>query len=290
MKILVLLMTCEKDLAIARATLAQLVELFRHHELHILLFDDGSPSQGGHLLEREFEARIKGTFSVLKNERPKGYLRLVENFMAMLAKAVSDGIDYDYVLRTDPDVHFCDRTLLDLFDDGRLPKRGVIAPHFPMRRRDFLLVLADLVPFGFQRRRRGETYDRKWQFAGFRRVWWSGFGWAALHRGYRGEVTPGSFVLMAWETVQAIARTGAFERDHAQTGLVFADDLMVAILAKAVGHPIHHVKDLVPSWSCEMFLPEGMEVELLRNERHAFVHPVKDSPWGSALRHALKPD
>jgi hypothetical protein len=104
MRLLVCLMVCEKDGAIASRTSRQLVDFLGDHELHVLLFDDGSASHVGWALE--LQPRIGGCVSVVRAQEPRGYSRLAENFMQLLSHAASSGQSYDYVLRTDPDVHF----------------------------------------------------------------------------------------------------------------------------------------------------------------------------------------
>ncbi len=56
----------------------------------------------------------------------------------------------------------------------------------------------------------------------------------SLLNGYRGEVTPGSFILVAWETVLAMDNEKYFDMNHRDTGLIFGDDLFIGIMAKVL--------------------------------------------------------
>lgn len=286
-KIIVCMMVCERDATLARLTLLQILSLLEKHDVEVLLFDDASPSFVGSILADSLRQVRRNKVHVKRCDSPRGYYRLPENFMDMLGYAATQLGPFDYLLRTDPDVHFCGRGLESFFDVKNLPSKGVVSPIFRMRTRDLILYLGDLLPLGFRRRRRNGGVEHAWEFAGQRQVWWADFGRRALRNGYRGEVTPGAFLLIAWETLQVMNRAGIFARDHSQIGLVFLDDVLIGILTRSFGHPVIHPKELFPSWSSDVFLKEDTTPADIRRQGHLLIHPLKDKDWCHALRAAL---
>jgi hypothetical protein len=288
MRVLVLMMMCENDKNIARKTLAQFVEIAGRHELHVLAFDDASPSRCGDALAREFQPRLSGAFDVLVARRSRGFYRILENKLDMLRAVVSSGRRYDYVVKIDPDIHFTNRLVASVFDEGTLPMRGQFGPVHTMRHRDHVQALADMLPVGFRRRNRAGIIDHKWEFMGPRKVWWADIGREAWRRGWRGEFIPGGFYVLTWDTLSELARCGYLDRDDRSMGLVFGDDVVMSIMVKAMGHPIVSFEDLVPRWSCDMFVREGMTAAEIRAKSHAFVHPLKEKGWAQRLRAELQ--
>lgn len=286
-RVLALMMACENDKNLARRTLGQVVGFFEEHELDVLVFDDASSSRCGDALAREFQPRIPGKLQTMVANESKGFYRILENTMDMLKAVTSSGQRYDYVVKVDPDVHFCNHLLSQVFEGATLPSRGLFGPVLRMRSRDHVQVLADMLPLGFRRRNRGGIIDHKWEFAGFRKVWWADIGRRALLHGWRGEFAPGSFYVLAWDTLIEMARHGYLDRDHTAMGMVFGDDVVISAMTRSLGHPIVGFRDLVPGWSSELFLREGATAAEIRAKRHAMIHPLKDRSWAHRLRDEL---
>jgi hypothetical protein len=287
MKMLLLLMVCDSDKSIIFPTIRQVIDLLSDLELHFIIYDDASSENIGEKVRNEFESSIKGKIHVIRNHEAKGYYRLVENFMAMFRYAVHLSEDFDYVLRIDPDQAFT-KHFRNFFKPELLPTKGVVSIVFKARFRDYVQFYADIIPFGFRRKRAAVKNEHDWEWAGFRKVWWRNLGFRALLNGYRGEVTPGSFILVAWETVLAMDNEKYFDMNHRDTGLIFGDDLFIGIMAKALRHPLYDVKDIDPNFKADIFLHEGVTVNEIKDAGYYFVHPLKDRPWAHALRREIE--
>ena len=290
MKLLLILMVCEPDKVIADLMLEQLVDLCADVELHILIFDDASESLVGEQLKQKYSEQIQGDVEVLRCASNRGYYRLQRNLFDMLQHAVTTGVSYDYVLKVDPDVHFTDRRIAMLLDVHKLPDRGSIGHIFKVRKRELVQIFGDLLPFGFRRRKIKEKIDHQWQWRFYRKVWWSDIGRKAIFRRNIRWVAPGSFYLVAWDSVLEIASRGYLDRDHERIGLVFGEDLLLSILITAIGHPMTAFTDIDPDFKCALFLDESSSSAEVRAQRLYYIHPVKDTPAGIQLRRDLPLD
>jgi hypothetical protein len=288
MKILLLLMVCDSDQMIVNSTIKQVINLLGDLELHFIIYDHASSQRLGEKIKHEFESSLQGKIHVMRSEQSKGYYRLIENFLSMFRYAVQLSERFDYVLRIDPDQAFTSKRFREFFNSERLPTRGVVSTIFPALLRDHLQFYADILPFGFRRRRRADQNEHSWEWAGFRKVWWRNLGIRAFLNGYRGEVTPGSFILIAWETVLAMHEAKYFDLDHRDTGLIFGDDLFIGVMAKALRHPLYDVKDIDPHFEADFFLAEGATFDEIQDKGYYFVHPLKDRPSAHALRREIE--
>jgi hypothetical protein len=215
-------------------------------------------------------------------------MRLAENFMAALGWAARDSRRFDYVIRVDPDIFFQRRRIASLFSSAECPTQGTIAAVIEYRRRDFIQVIADALPGGFRRRKRDGTIDRKWEFVPFRRVWWADIGRRALLNGFRRTVTPGAFIAIAGSTLREMATKGYFDRDHSDAGLVFADDALIGIMTKAVGHPIFSITDFIKDFRMNLFVTESQSLDSINAMNYDLIHPLKNTIDGNKLRAGLK--
>jgi hypothetical protein len=289
MKILVFYGLYEAEKSIAPLALGQLLRMLGDHQLDLVILDDASPSRLGDAMRARFEEAGPGRVDVLRLDRSTGYRGAIERTVYAFQQIVRAGREYDCVVRLDADVHFCRDDLAKLFEPGRLPRRGIVGQSVPMRARDFLLYLADAtMPIGFQRRVGDDgRMEHGWELRRFRSVWWRDIGAAALLHGFRGRFVPGSFQVLAWETLAGMASRGWLDRPRAPLGLIFGEDIVTNSMVAALGHPIVDAQTIVPDWSCELFLTPEASPEAIRSRGHYFVHPVKDLPWANTLRQNL---
>lgn len=288
MKILLLLMVCDSDQAIISPTIQQIVDLLGDLELHFIIYDDASSERLGQRVKDKFEATTRGRIHVIRSDKSKGFYHIIENIMVMFRYAVHLREHFDYVLKIDPDLAFASKRFRDFFNPDLLPTKGIISTVFKARPRDYVQFYLDLLPFGFRRKRRLGKIEHSWEWAGFRKIWWRNLGFKAFLNGYRGEVTPGCFILLSWETVIAMNEQKYFDMDHRDTGLIFAEDVFITIMVKALGHPLYDVKDIDPNFKAAIFLHEGATIEEIKDKGYYLVHPLKDRPWANTLRQEIK--
>ena len=288
MKILMLLMVCDSDQAIVGPTMRQIVNLLGDLELHCIIYDDASSERLGEKIKDEFEAGIRGRIHVIRSDESKGFYHIVENIMTMFRYAINLGKHFDYVLKIDPDLAIANKRFSHFFNSDLLPTKGVISTVFKARPQDYVQFYLDLLPFGFRRKRRLDRMEHSWEWAWFRKVWWRNLGFKAFLNGYRGEVTPGCFILLSWETFTAMNAQKYFDMDHKDRGLIFAEDVFITIMVKSLGHPIYDVKDIDPNFKAAIFLREDATVEEIKDNEYYLVHPLKDRPWSHALRREIE--
>ena len=288
MKLLIFYGLYEGEKTIAPHALGQLLTILAGHEVDVLILDDASPSRVGEQTKARFTGQGPGRVDVLRLEHSTGYRGSIDRMFTALHWVTQTGRTYDYVLRVDADIHFCRADLASLFTPGRLPMRGIIGQPLVMRRRDFVQVLADVLPAGFRRHRTPDgKIEHKWELQRCRPVWWHTIGWRALRHGFRGVIVPGSFIVIAGATLTAFRDRGWLDRLRENLGLVFGDDTMLSIATRAVGHPVVDVRTLLPDWSCSLFIGPTITATAVRSAGHYFIHPMKDAVWANELRQAL---
>ena len=288
MKVLVLLLVCDSDQAIIGPTMRQIVNLLGDLELHFIIYDDASSENIGEKVKDKFQADIRGKIHVIRSNESKGFYHIIENIMIMFRYAIKLGEHFDYVLKIDPDLAIADKRFGYFFNSDLLPTKGVISTVFKKRLQDYVQFYLDLLPLGFRRKLRLGRMEHSWEWAWFRKVWWRNLGFRAFLNGYRGEVTPGSFIVISWETFITMNAQKYFDMDHGDRGLIFAEDVFITIMVKSLGHPIYDVKDIDSSFKADMFLHEGVTVNEIKDAGYYFVHPLKDRPWAHALRREIE--
>ena len=288
MKLLIFYGLYEGEKTIAPHALGQLLTILAGHEVDVLILDDASPSRVGEQTKARFAGPGPGRIDVLRLEHSTGYRGSIDRMFRALQWVAQTGRTYDYVLRVDADIHFCRADLAALFAPGRLPAQGIVGQPLVMRQRDFVQVLADVLPAGFRRHRTPDgKIEHKWELQRCRPVWWHTIGWRALIHGFRGVIVPGSFIVIAGATLAALHNRGWLDRPRTSLGLVFGDDTMLSIATRAVGHPVIDVRTLLPDWSCSLFIGPTTTAEAVRTAGHYFIHPMKDAAWANDLRQAL---
>jgi hypothetical protein len=284
MKVLVLLMVCDSDQAIICPTIQQIVDLLSDLDLHFIIYDDASSERLGDKVKDTFEASISGQIHVVRSENSKGFYHIVENIMTMFRYAIRLNEHFDCVLKIDPDLAFTSKGFHDLFTPEYLPQKGIVSTVFKSRLRDYVQFYADLLPLEFRRQRKAGKIGHRWEWAGLRKIWWSNLGFKAFLNGYRGEVAPGCFILLCWETFTAMNEQKYFQMDHRNTGLIFAEDVFITIMVKALDHPLYDLKDIHPNFKSNIFLNEDATIDDIKDEGYYLVHPLEDRPWANALR------
>jgi hypothetical protein len=288
MRLLVFLGLYEGEKAIATFAAEQLLRVLDGHDVDVLIQDDGSPSHVGRLAAKRLSERTPGRLDVVRLERPGGFHGTGERAINALSWVARSGRHYDYVLRTDADLHFCRLDLRRLFEPGLLPTRGIVGEPMTMRPRDYVLVLADILPVGFRRRRTSDgTIEHAWQFSRWHPVWWQTIGLRALRRGFRGRIIPASFLAISGRTLSSWHECGWLDPSRTESGLIFADDTLLAIMTRALGDPVVDVASLLSDWSADFSVTPATTALDVRRRGHYMVHPLKDVDWANRLRAEL---
>ncbi|HYX39328.1 MAG TPA: glycosyltransferase [Oligoflexus sp.] len=290
MKIGVFFGVYEAEKAFAQQTLGQLLDILQNHDVHVLILDDASPSFLGQGLVQVYAGRKRVTFEVLRNEKSSGFRGAMDRTLFAFRHLSNSSQAFDYVLRVDADLFFNRKDLAGIFESHRLPKQGMIGSFARFRVRDYIQVLADLVPFGFRRRQVNGIVEHKWEFKRVRAVWWWDLGLRALRYGFNREFIGGPFQIIAGSTLMELSRKGWLDRRPLENlGLVFGEDVMSNILVKALNHPLMDLAELVPDWACDMAInPHKGDWQSIQANRYYLVHPLKGDPWGLRLRQELE--
>jgi hypothetical protein len=111
---------------------------------------------------------------------------------------------------------------------SRLPELSIVGPAVQMRKRDYLLFLADFLPAGFRRRHKGDLLEHPWEPRRMCRVWWHDIGWQALRGGFRGRIVTGALQVLSWKSVLAMRDRGWLSRRRRPVGLIYQDDVLMA--------------------------------------------------------------
>ncbi|RZA23960.1 MAG: hypothetical protein EOP10_11275, partial [Proteobacteria bacterium] len=171
MKIAVFFGVYEAEKAFAAHTLGQMLAILEGHEVHVHIVDDGSESRVGALVAAQFAGLPRITISQVRYEKPIGYYRLMEKTLSAFNAIANLPQSFDHVIRLDADLLFVRKDIARLFNENLLPKKGLVGMSTAFRKRDFLLLLSDLLPIGFRRAQRGGKISHKWQKR-TRAVWW----------------------------------------------------------------------------------------------------------------------
>jgi hypothetical protein len=287
MRLLIFYGVYEAERSFAHVCLEQLLDILSGHTVHVGIQDDASPSRLGDRLAERVRPRLGDRVRVVRLDRSLGYHGMYERVLGFLDFACTWGETFDYVLRVDPDLHFCTHRLAEVFDRSLLPEVGLFGPTLAMRRRDFTLFLADLLPVGFRRRLKDGGMEHGWELARTYPVWWSDIGRRAVRNGFRGRIVTGSFGALSWRSVLQMRERGWFSRSRERSGLVFQDDVVTSAMVHALGHPLLDFREVLPTWNNELCLRPTDTADDVRRRGLDLVHALKNEPWAHALREKL---
>jgi hypothetical protein len=290
MKIGVFFGVYEAEKTFAQQTLGQLLDILQSHDVHVLVLDDASPSFVGKSLQAAFVGRQRVTFEVIRNEKSSGFRGAMDRTLFAFRHLAGNPQEFDYILRVDADLFFNRKDLAGIFESGLLPKQGMVGTFAEFRGRDFIQLLADLLPLGFRRRQVNGVVEHKWELKRMRPVWWWDLGLRAIMNGFRRRFIGGPFQIIAGTTLREWAGRGWLDRKPlAGLGLVFGEDVMSNVLVKALNHPLVDLAELVPDWACDMAInPHKGGPEFIQANRYYLVHPLKGDAWGLRLRQELE--
>ncbi len=288
MRIAVLLCVCDSDATLAEDVVTTLSSSASEHELRFFIMDDASKSHAGDRLA-EHARRLGKKATCTRLPQSLGFRGCIQRTCEGLREVVASGEPFDLVIKHDPDALVIRTDLGAFLAEHCRADDAMWGIPFTMRRRDRVLLLADLVPFGFRRRRKGHLVDRKWEPKRLYPVWWFSAGVRALAAGGFRFTTPGGgFYAIAMPLVRKMVEKGYLDRpNYERHGLITTEeDVMAGLLVRAVGGRVVDLGTISPRFG-DLGISRTPDAKTLRANGHFVVHPLKATPEGLACRREL---
>jgi hypothetical protein len=284
----ILMYVCEGEQAIALGALRSLARACPGLSYDLFLVDDGSQSRVAQQLARRLPPGI-AVGRLLELPRSLGYRGCIERLLIGARAIVNSGVPYRLIVKLDADTLVLRADLGEHLLSACSGRVGIWGCCFPMRYRDRVLLLADILPVGFRRRTIEGTIQRDWELARWRPVWWTSIGLRAFRNGFRFWIVPGSFFVWSGDTLRKIAAQGLLDCHRAgRHGFVTSeDDLFTTLLTLAAGDPLHDLQDAHPTWGLAR-MPRTQSFEGVVAADPFVVHPLKADGETAALREMLE--
>jgi len=289
MDIALIMMVCERDEAIAWDVLSAAAEAQSSGtRLTLFMVDDASPSHVGRRLLQRFADAGGQAGDSYEMPTALGFHGCAARLFLGLDRIAASGRPFDMVVKFDPDVCVTRQDLFRFLRESACPNGvGLYGERYPLRRRDAALLLADLLPFGFARKRVGPAIVHKWKVRRPYFVWWSDVGYRALRNGFRFDFITGSFWALGGKTLKRLADSGWFARSDAKNGLLFGDDVLLTMAVHSIGDPIVDLRDVSHNWGF-LGTTEDDPIDPMLMRRPYVVHHLKDRPKAWERRRLLK--
>jgi hypothetical protein len=279
---------CEGEEAIAWDVLSSIAVACSGAELSLFIVDDASKSRVGQRLASRFRGEFGFAASCRALRSGLRFYGMVERLFIGLNDIVKSGQQFDAVLKLDPDICVVRRDLLAFIKQTCPDGVGLFGERYEMRARDALLLVADLVPFGFARKRVDGVIFRDWSLRRYFPVWWQDFGRRALLNGFRFGFIAGGFWILGGQTLRKLGETGWFARDQAKHGFVFTDDVMLTMATYAIGDPVVDLAKRSPHFGRFLSITEETPMANVLPARPYIIHHLKDRPKGWEARMLVK--
>ncbi|MBC7659902.1 MAG: hypothetical protein H7249_09360 [Chitinophagaceae bacterium] len=289
MKIAVFFGVYEAEKAFASQTLEQMLSILKDHSVHVLIMDDASQSKIGRTLVQKFGGLPHVTFEILRNEVSSGFRGAMDRTLTAYRHLANLDVAFDSIIRLDADLFFNRTDISKIFDPIFLPAKGLVGSAVRFRFRDFVQVLADLLPIGFRRKKIAGTIEHSWELKRTRAVWWADLGFKALRNGFRWTFLTGSFQIMGGSTLAELKARGWLDRRPLEGhGLVFGEDVMTSILVKALNHPLIDLDSIIVDWDCDLAINKyDSDWRTVQAKKLYLVHPLKGDEWSMEMRGIL---
>lgn len=286
MKIALFIVVCEGEYEIACDSLDRLLDVCPQHAFDLYIVDDGSPSDVGRRLMATRTHRF-GRCELVKLPKSIGFWGTCTRMMIGFRKILEAGCDYDFVLEIDADLFPVRVDLGSELERVCSDKGALYGCLFDLRKRDSMLVLADLFPVGFSRRAMNGVLNRQWSLRRWRRTWWDDLGMRALRNGYRFRSIGGAFWMLGFDALKRMERTGVLARDDSRLGLHVADDSLLTILCHGLDIPVVDFGRLSPAWQGVLSFGPDVPWDVVQQVRPYVVHPLKNTGPGWQRRKDL---
>ncbi len=287
MKLALFMKVCEGEYEMGLSALQSLIRSCQDNELFFFVLDDASPSRVGQRLADQFQRLTGEAANCLELPKSLGYRGSGQRAFMGLHHIATCGEDFDAVVKIDTDALVIRKDLGQFISEVCADGIGLYSEAYAMRIRDRILYLADLIPFGFKRKKLDGVIQRQWQLKRTYPVWWADFGIKALLSGFRFRFIPGSFWFIGGKTLQQLEAIGYLSRDQSQYGFVFNDDLLLTSAVYAIHHPVVDLSKIYPQWDQFLMAGEGIPLELILSHKPYVIHPLKDHPEAWQRRQEL---
>ena len=278
----------EGDRRLAFEMLDSLVRSFDGEPFDLFVTDDASPSYVGEQIRAWGRARNIAV-TVVRHDEKRGFRGAIERTVRLLREIAEQKHRYDLVLRIDTDALVIRpglaRALLAMAKD----RRALYGVQRPMRGRDRIGLLLDLLPFGLRRCMNGREILRQTKLSRLRPVWWWRIGLSALLRGFRFRYVEGSCYAFGGEVPRALADAGLLQRHRADGhGLLSSEeDVMSMMMCRSLGLPFVATDAIDPTWKHVNTIGAGV-LELAPEAAPYVIHALKDTPADDDLRQRIK--
>jgi hypothetical protein len=288
LNIALLMGLCEGEEAISWEVVSTAAMACSGAKISLFLVDDASPSHVGKRLAARFREEFGHDAQCHELAKPLRFFGTAVRLFQGLSDIASSDQSFDMVVKLEPDICVVRRDLLPFLKETCPDGIGMFGERYEMRARDSMLILADLVPFGFARKRVDDVIHREWRLRRLFPVWWADFGRRALLNGFRFGYIAGSFWILGGKTLRKMAESGWLTRSQTKHGFLFTDDVLLSIAAYATGDPVVDLATRSPHWGRFLSITEETPLESILPRRPYIIHHLKDRPKGWEGREQVK--
>jgi hypothetical protein len=287
MKLALFMNVCEGEYEIGLSAFQSLIRSCQGHELLFFVLDDASSSRVGQRLAEQFQRLTGQATDCLELPKSLGYRGNAQRAFMGLHRIATCGENFDAVVKIDTDALVIRKDLGKFISEVCTDGLGLYSEAHAMRARDQILYLADLMPFGFKRKKLDGVIQRQWQLSRNHPVWWADLGIKALLNGFRFRFIHGSFWFIGGRTVRELEASGCLSRNQSKHGFVFNDDLLLTSAVYAIHHRVVDLSATYPQW--DQFLWAGKEcpLEAILSRKPYVIHPLKNNPEAWQRRQEL---
>jgi hypothetical protein len=287
MKIAILMVVCEGEYAIACDALKSLVSTCAQHEIVAFIVDDASPSLVGERVVNAIERAIGIQGLCLRLPESLGYHGMAERLFIGLNFIVTGGLQFDLVIKLDPDVLVLRRDFEEFMMKHCASPTGLSGEMHWMHPRLRLSFLLDQLPVGFRRKAINRVMQHGGELSRVGPVWWSDIGRRAFLKGFRFRYVSGCFWVLGGETLRLLDAQGHLARSQERHGLLFNDDIILTTFVYALGHPVLDLSETSSHWGSSMFMSDQTPIEAVLKHAPYVVHPLKSHPSALLRRQEL---
>lgn len=288
MRLALFFCVCEGEYEIAWEALVSLLRSCKQHEVALFILDDASPSRVGKRLAERVKSERDMPIECIELEKSLGFRGTAWRAFHGLAQIAKAARNFDLVIKIDADALVLREDLGAFIATACPDGRGLYGELRAMRWRDRLLYAADQLPAGFTREAVDGVIQHKWKLARRKPVWWADVGRRAFRNGFRFGYIGGCFWFLGGQTLATLHGAGLLDRDQAQHGFVFNDDLLLTTAVLGIGHPVVDLATLSPSFGGTMSMSERFPLDEVLRRRPFVVHPLKNNPEAWQRREQLR--
>lgn len=285
----VLVQACDGELEIGQEALKSLIASLDTPHLFIQIMDDASKGRVGDELAA-FCKSLGADAACHRMDEPLGYRGIMIRCFKGLSLLAAREPKLDYAIKIDTDTLFLGKAFGDFVKNQCVEPDGFWGVTHKLRKRDLLLLLSDLFPFGWRRKKENGLIQRKWSFSRLLPVWWTDIGYKAVlkDRQFTTIITGGVYVI-AGPLLQRFKELGYWDRDVTKRyGFITSEeDTMLSLMTRAIGGKVIDANEVRPNFG-EMRLKPGTPAQDILDADYMVIHPLKPNPYSESLREELK--